>query len=730
MCGIAGTIDLHEPPTQALLERMAVPLSRRGPDEQGVYAHGPCGLAHRRLSVIDVEGGHQPIFNEDGTLALICNGEIYDYGALRTELEEQGHTFSTGSDNEVVLHLYEENGATCVDELNGMFAFAIFDLQKNRLFVARDRFGQKPLFYATAPGRVAVASGTRSLLELPWVDDELDYAAIHDYLEFQYIPAPRSIYRGIRKLLPGQCALWDVGEGKDKPQIIQICADYAAGDVGLGRGRASATESDRISADQREPRLLHSDFNAGAAELRMRFTAAVERRMVADVPVGLFLSGGIDSGLVCAAAQRMASQPVQTFSIGFPVREYDEREEASRVAEFLGTDHHFLEVNPSDIEHLEDLVSEFEEPFCDASMLPVSLLSRFTRESVTVALSGDGADELFGGYDRYRVMRWLQRWSKLPRGLRRTAKAALSRLAPSAPHERTFAGKLGRVADLLDREGADAYRAVLSRFPESLRVEMYGEAMAGYGTGRKKTEDNGRRKITEDGRRKGTEDGRRKKTEEDGRRKGTEGGGRAALFATETDDRTRNSEPGTRNPEPGTPNSEPGTPNPEPGTPNPEPSVPASWHGDWAAAAMAEDLAMYLPNDILVKVDRASMAHGLEVRSPFLDPELAELALGMPRNWKLKGRHGKHILRSAFRGYLPDETFARGKMGFGVPVAHWLRNEWEGLLRDLLPDGKTVELGIFRGERLEWMIDQHCREGRDYSYPLFAILVLELWLRK
>lgn len=618
MCGIAGIIDHYTAPSDSLLRAMGEPLARRGPDSEGVLVRGDCGLVHRRLAVIDPAGGQQPLLNEDESLALICNGEIYDYADWRDELKARGHRFRTGSDNEVILHLYEEKGAECVSLLNGMFAFAIFDLRAGDVFIARDQFGQKPLFYATDPGRIAVASGTRSLLKLPWVEDGLDCEAVHDYLEFQYVPAPKSIYRGIKKLLPQQYAFWNGSELK------------------------FSTYSPRIGSESHSRRFADS-----ARLLRERFSAAVQRRMVADVPVGLFLSGGIDSGLVCAAAQRLALEPVQTFSIGFPVREYDESPEAARVAEYLGTEHHALEVDPADFAHLRELVAEFEEPFCDASMLPMSLVSRFAGESVTVALSGDGADELFGGYDRYRVMRLLQWWSTMPKGLRRKIRRALENLVPPSPHERTRLGKLRRTIALLDQEGASAYRALLSRFSVAERRTLYGPAMSDV---------DGSRMLDQDC---------------------------------------------------------------------------LQWSGgDWAAAAMQSDVVLYLPNDILVKVDRASMAHGLEVRSPFLDPDLAGLAQTLPQKWKVRHGHGKHILRKAFRGYLPAATFKRGKMGFGVPLAHWLRDDWQGFLRELLPRGKAVQSGLFESRGVENMINRHCVEGQDNSYPLFAILVLELWLRQ
>jgi asparagine synthase (glutamine-hydrolysing) len=604
-------------PTAELLRRMAAPMARRGPDDEGIFLRGPLGLAHRRLSIIDLAGGHQPILNEDESLALVCNGEIYGFRELRSQLQARGHRFRSQSDSEVILHLYEEKGEACLNELNGMFALAIAHLQSGRIFLARDRFGQKPLFYAQDAGRLAFASGPASLVSLDWVDQTLDPTAIHDYLEYQCIPCPRSIYRGVRKMPPGSYAVWNQGqlrlESFWKPSLkADFCGSY----------------------------------QDAVGELRRCLNQAVSRRLIADVPLGTFLSGGVDSSLISALAVANGKGRLSTFSIGFPEKKYDERQFAQLVATHLQTDHHFLEVNPDNFDSLAEVVGFYEEPFADASMLPTALLSKFTRQYITVALSGDGADELFGGYYRYRVVHLCRLMGILPRGLRSAVKNLLLSILPPKVEERSFWGRIRRLVELGDLENLEQYLQVISRFPESLRRSAYGPEM------------------------------------------------QQALMDYRGISVLENH------------------------------YSPA----EYAANAIMElDCKTYLPDDILVKVDRASMAYGLEVRSPFLDPELAQLALSLPYGFKQHGRRRKRILEDAFAPLLPPEIFSRPKMGFGLPVANWLRGAWRQPAYDLLLNGKLGQ-GLFRREALESMLDRHCEQRADYSYPLFALLVLELWL--
>lgn len=619
MCGIAGLIDSGGRPEQSLLARMAAPLVKRGPDDEGFLRGEGVALVHRRLSIIDLEGGHQPILNEDESLAIVCNGEIYGFCELRKRLENRGHSFRTHSDNEVILHLYEEHGPDCVRQLNGMFAFAILHVRERRLFLARDRFGQKPLFYAQSGGRFAFASGPASLAVVPWVDTGLDPSAIHDFLEYQYVPEPRSIYRGVSKFPPHSWGMWENGrlriESYWEPAV-------SSGFIGC---REAARE-------------------ALAESLR----ASVRRRLVADVPVGLFLSGGLDSSLVCSLAAEVATETVQTFSIGFPERKYDEREFAAAAARHIGTDHHFLEVRPDDFDRLERIVRDTEEPFGDSSILPTSLLSEFTRRHVTVALSGDGADELFGGYDRYRVMHLARLYAAVPAALRCGIRKSLLAVLPPKTEERTALGRLRRLVELSDLAGVRQYLRLISKLPDECRDGLYGEALAPAPA------DSARPRVLDAAVREGRVD---------------------------------------------------------------------------VDAIMELDLSTYLNNDILVKVDRASMAHALEVRSPFLDPSVAELALSLPHQWKLDGRRGKRILREALGDRLPPQVVSRTKMGFGVPVARWFRDEWRQQTRELLLEGRSVEQGLFRRDGLNRILQTHSERKADYSGLLFCLLVLEIWLQ-
>jgi asparagine synthase (glutamine-hydrolysing) len=611
MCGIAGIIDLRSSQSQDQLMAMSLSLAKRGPDDLGILAADPVGLVHRRLSIIDLAGGHQPIYNEDRSLAIVCNGEIYDFCELRKELEAGGHRFSTESDTEVILHLYEEEGPACLDRLNGMFAFAIAHLESGELFIARDRFGQKPLFFAESADRFAFASGPRALATLPWVDASLDVGAIHDYLEYLYLPCPRSVYCGVRKLPPGHYAIWKNGRLRQH-RYWQAC--FREGFCG--------------------------DYADAQAAVRDALDGAVKRRLVADVPVGLFLSGGLDSSIVTALAADRG--PVKSFSIGFPETAYDERQHAAAVAKHLGTDHHFLEVQPEDFSLLEAAVDFYEEPFSDSSLLPTCLLSRFTREHVTVALGGDGADELFGGYYRFRVAHLMRHLDHIPAALRCGVRKLLLGALPKGPQERSLAGKLRRLAGLTDGDELARYRATLSRFPEALRRGLYGPAMQ-------------------------------------------DAVGQAVMRYRRHD------------------------------------------HRQLVDALMEMDCATYLPDDILTKVDRASMAYGLEVRSPFLDREVAELAFSLPYAWKQQGRIRKRVLVDAFGGCLPGGIATRAKMGFGVPVATWLRGPWREPVRGHLLDGQLVAQGLFDRAALGKLLADH-NSHADHSYAIFSLLMLALWL--
>lgn len=454
MCGIAGTVDFDGAPAdQRLLEAMASRLAHRGPDGSGVHCEGPFGLAHRRLSIIDLAGGSQPLCNEDGSVWTVFNGEIYNFKELRRELEAKGHVFKTLSDTEVVVHLYEQRGAEFPKLLNGMFAIAVLDVKRKKLLLVRDRLGKKPLVYFRNGSSFAFASELAALKLHPAMPEELDPQALWDYFSLLYVPSPRTAYKGVFKLPPGQLMELDLASR------FQTASQYWSPDF----ARKEAL-----------------DYDDAKARLRELLSDAVKRRMVADVPLGAFLSGGLDSAIVAGLMCEAASGPVKTFTIGFPDPLYDERQDADASARHLRSlskvplESSVKVVEPQDFSILETLAKRFGEPFADASMLPTFLLSRFARESVTVALSGDGADELFCGYERYLAMKWAHLADFLPLRLRRPLFGYLASLIPQAWGERSLRGRSRRFLKALASDGSRRYLDLLSRFDEPLKRAVAG----------------------------------------------------------------------------------------------------------------------------------------------------------------------------------------------------------------------------------------------------------------
>jgi asparagine synthase (glutamine-hydrolysing) len=614
MCGIAGILDFQDPPSQELLERIAVPLVQRGPDDGGWLLRGPFGLVHQRLSIIDLEGGRQPILNEDESLAIVCNGEIYNFPELRIQLEAQGHHFRTHSDSEVVLHLYEEEGPACVNRLNGMFAFAIADFNRQEFFLARDRFGQKPLCFAMDKGRFAFASLPSALLPLPWISQTINSAGLHLYFDWQCIPAPHTFWQGIAKLPPGGWLRWRHGDCET--------------------GTLASARTDEFP----------NSFEEAANTLRGILDRAVHRHLLADVPVGAFLSGGLDSSAIAAVAAailRKEGQKLQTFSIGFAEKDYDEREYAAVVARKIGSEHHFLEVDPADIGLLGPLIDACGEPFADASLIPTALLAQFARGHVKTVLGGDGADELFGGYYRYQVLNASRRLDFIPAGLRNAACHSCLAMLPGAALERSRLGKLRRLLELGYHAPSDRPLALASRFPEKRRFAMYSPEFRDC-LGDFRSHDHG---------------------------------------------------------------------------------APLGLDPD---SLMRYEQATYLPDDTLAKVDRGSMAFGLEVRAPYLDHEVADFALSLPTSFKMSRGIRKRILAEAFHGILPETIPGRAKMGFGVPLAHWFRGDWRGWSQDLILSG-ILDL-IFSRPALEKMLREHQDEQADHGAAIYSLLVLALYL--
>ncbi len=651
MCGIAG-LSWHYPerlPDIAEVRRMVDVLAHRGPDDSGLY-HSELGLlddyqlrrsnatgtngsergailGHRRLSIIDLSGGRQPISNEDGSVWIVLNGEIYNYRELRSDLQSRGHQFATESDTEVIVHLYEEYGDDCVLHLRGMFAFAIWDKRQTRLLLVRDRLGQKPLVYRHHSGRVDFASELKGLLQLHDSPREINPVAIDQYLTYQYVPHTSSILRSYSKLPPAHLATFENGKFTTRR--------YWQPPYELNDGQKHAA---KVTSSKESVRRA----------LRETLTEAVRLRMRSDVPLGAFLSGGIDSTIITGLMQEQSDQSVHSFSIGFPVAKFDERTFARQAAEHLGTIHHEKVVEPSALSILPKLIWHYDEPLSDSSAIPMMYLSEMTREFVTVALSGDGADELFAGYDRYRAVQLAAVFDYLPRPVRSLFASRLWQRIPASVEQKSFRRRLKRFLDALGESPQRRYLNWINIFDQARRREVYSDSML--------------KQL---------------------------GDADAASFLE-----------------------------------NAYTECPSR---DFVTQTTCADVLTYLPCDILAKVDIASMAYGLECRSPFLDHHVAELAARMPLKFKRKGKQGKQILLDTFGDLLPASIQNRPKMGFGVPLDSWFRNELRPLLFDVLLDRKSLDRGWFRPEAVRQLVDEHVTAKWDHSYRLWNLLILELW---
>jgi len=624
MCGFAGEFLLSGTPGTAdaeLADRMAERLRHRGPDEGGRFAgrDGRCAIGFRRLAVIDPAGSHQPMTGADGAVTLAFNGEIYNFRTLRAEMAAAGYAFTTAGDTEVLLAMYLRHGLAMLDRLEGMFAAAIYDSRERKLHLIRDRLGIKPLWYMVADGRVVFASEAKALREHPSASSQVDGESLVLYLTAGYVPAPRSIWTGIRKLPPASHVTFD------------------AADAAPYRWWSPPPPADRT----------WSEVEAAEA-VREAVRAAVAQRMIADVPVGALLSGGVDSSIVVAAMCRAAGDggAVRTFSAGFEEARFDERPYARRVAEHLGTQHTELVISPDAAAVVDGLVRQYDEPFGDSSALPTYLLCRQVRDSVTVALVGDGGDEAFAGYDRHRAMWLAQHISPLKSTLITAGGILLDSFAPR--DEKHPLRRFVRFA-----RGVDA--------PAALRYLSYRQLLS-----------------------------------------------LAQLDELITDDFAEQVNP----------------------------AVGREWFTDLyeqdAGAgemrnAQRHDILTYLSDDLLVKADIASMAWGLELRSPLLDHRVIELGLALPDKLKVDRRRGKRILAAAFGDMLPDEVFDRPKAGFGVPIDAWLRGPLLPTLRETLLDQSFIDAGWLKRTTLQRMIDLHASGKADYRHPLWALLCLGRW---
>lgn len=634
MCGITGAIwtDPAKAISTETLARMTAVLRHRGPDDEGTYrsefrARPPyedrpgVALGFRRLSIIDIEGGKQPMSNEDGSVWVIFNGEIYNYPSLRRRLQGAGHVFQSHSDTECIVHLYEDEGPDLFSHLNGMFAVAIWDFERRRLVIGRDRLGQKPLVYRMEGDRLLFASELKSLLEVPGVPREVDPSAIDEYLTYQYVPYPNTILRGFRKLPPGHCAVFQDGH-------LQVNS-YWSPDF-----NAENALSESQAVDQLQETLRSS----------------IQLRMRSDVPLGAFLSGGVDSSLVTAIMQENSENPIKTFSIGFPVAEYDETKYARQVAEHLGTDHHEFQVTPDAVDVLPKLIWHFDEPFADSSAIPTWYVSQLTREHVTVSLTGDGGDELFAGYPRYRAVALASMLDRIG-PIRSLLAAPFWQNMPAPARQKSRRRQFKRFSQSLAASPLRRYLEWISIYNEERRAALYSDA-----------------------------------------------------FVEQLPDS------------------------------DPVEFLHSAWkragNRDPVTAVSLADLTTYLTCDLNQKVDRASMAHSLECRQPFLDHRVVELAASMPLRHKYRRGRGKRILKKAFGHLLPDEIWTRSKMGFGVPIDHWFRHELRELSHDVLLDETASQRGYFRREYVEQLLTEHQSNVFDHAYRLWALVVLELWLRE
>jgi asparagine synthase (glutamine-hydrolysing) len=618
MCGIAGAVDLSAPVEPALVADMCERMVHRGPDARGMHVSGDVVLGSQRLAIIDVAGGDQPLFSEDGQIAAVVNGEIYNFVELRDRLRERGHTFSSGSDAEVLVHLYEEHGDALVHHLRGMFAFALWDARRRRLLLGRDRVGKKPLFYAARGGRIVFASEIHALLADPSLDTALDPRAIDAYLALQYVPHPLSIFSAVRKLPPASLLALDAG----------------------------GVTVERYWRLGFEPKLTGVGEAEAAELVRDQLSEATRLRLMSEVPLGAFLSGGIDSSAVVAFMARHMTEPVKTFSITFSEADFDEARFARMVAERYGTDHHEFRVEPHALSILPRLARHYGEPYADASAIPSFHLAELTGQYVTVALNGDGGDEAFAGYGRYRRMAMLQSMRRAPRPALAAARAVARMMGPGRS-ERGVRSRLARLGHSLT----------------AAEPRVYGESVEAFDA-------EWRRRLL------------------------------APDLVEQLDGWSA------------------------------EAVLDDAWSASGSGGVdrlLAVDLETYLPGDLLVKIDIATMAHSLEARSPFLDHRLLELAARLPPEMKLRGRSGKHILKTAMRGILPDEILDRPKMGFGVPLKHWFRGELEGLPRELLLDPGGHSRQYLAGSEVERLLAEHADGRHDHSARIWALVQLEIW---
>ena len=625
MCGIYGYLSTDKKIDRDILRRMGNALKHRGPDGEGEEiqqtAEWGIGLGHTRLSIIDLSpAGRQPMCNEDGTIWITYNGEIYNFRELRIELERNGHCFKSNSDTEVIIHLYEEKGVRCLERLNGMFALAIWDRRERTLFLARDRIGKKPLHYCLHNGGIVFGSEIKALLKHPEVSKEIDLGGLSKYLSYEYVPAPDTIFKSIRKISPGYFLLY-----KDGDLRTEKYWDIPLSDNPIGY----KTEDEYVE------------------ELREILERSVRSRLVADVPVGVFLSGGLDSSMVAAMAKR-SNKDIECFSIGFEEVSFDERKYAAKVAQSINLKQNLRIFSTSQmLENLEALPRLLDEPLADASIMPTYLLSKMTSEKLKVALSGDGGDELFAGYPTYQAHKLITYFDSLPDSVKEIARS-LARSLPVSDANISFDFKVKQFLRGAGVSSEIRFFRWMGGLTDSEKRELLSDDLKAALRHQNSYQDIFRY-LNQSGLTKDLE---------------------RILYLS---------------------------------------------------------MKLYLQDDILVKVDRAAMANGLEVRCPLLDLEFVEFACQLPTKYKLKGLQTKYLLKKAARGILPDEIIDRRKKGFGIPIARWLRNELKDFMCDSLNETKLKRQGFFNYSYIKKLIDDHLERKVDNRKALWSLLVFQIW---
>lgn len=623
MCGICGIIynDKNKSVDKATLSLMNNKLNHRGPDEEGYFIKGNVGLGMRRLSIIDIKGGHQPIFNEDKTISVICNGQIYNYLELREDLEKQGHRFLTHCDTEVIVHLYEDLKEEFVHKLRGMFAIAIYDLSKEKLILVRDRLGIKPLYYSFQEGNFLFASELKAILQYPGLKTSLSLAALSDYLTYLYIPAPETIFSAIYKLLPANMLVYN--EGK-----ILIKKYW---------------ELNYQKDNEHDEECYVQSFKELLKE-------SVKMHLMSEVPLGAFLSGGMDSSSIVAMMSEVANEPVKTFSVGFDVPGFNELGFAKSVAEKFNTDHHEIILNPDIVTALPKIVRQFDEPFADSSAIPTYLISEFAKRYVTVCLAGDGGDELFAGYGWTRRQKFIEDYHQLPSGLRDGLKNILLGNDYALDSRDSFLAKVKRFMYDADMPLAQSFMRRKTCFSEEMKRRLFREdtyeQIAGY------------KSIS--------------KILPFFHQGGIDNSIERLLFL---------------------------------------------------------DTKLYLPDDGLCKVDRMSMMNSLEVRVPFLDHKVVEFVASIPFKYKMRGSVSKYLLKKAMRDKLPASILRQRKLGFTLPLNSWFRGRLKNFAENILNADCNLKK-LINLNYLNWMLSEHFAGKQAFGSQIYALIILELWLKE